>query len=322
MIDLHDLMDERSELPPPTLDRSRLAGVRARIAARRRARLATIGSACAVLIALIGGYALTPHADTTPHPAATPSASPTTEYHAGTRIVEGVKVNFAQPEATFTWTPSSLDIWFWESMSISGGSVVVYFDVSINGKHLSEWGSNGAGMGGTAPDKRQMTETGAKIGVPATVVVKLRGTTEDGQPVELPQDGWTMFKIGEPVPFDSYPFPPRPTAVPTFPQSNVYPLVLRHNAADPSAPRTATLTYQKDNQMEVQLTGPGQVRLLLDGVEFTECTSWDYTERLCHLRLPQRDGIRVGQQVTITVVPVHPPEWWGLWISKWDLTTG
>ncbi|MBB5872487.1 hypothetical protein F4553_005921 [Allocatelliglobosispora scoriae] len=220
MINLHDLMDERSELPPPTLDRSRMVGVRARIAARRRARLATVGAGCALVLAIIAGYAVAPHRATPPAPAATPSpsASPTPGPTPSPNLTEqpsqpnghyvaGFTMAFSERIGTHRWTPTTLDgvalaVTLHSDFPVDS-PLTVRITISVNG-HPEAIMWTGIGQPGTQSwlvARDGVVWAGIRVGVPSTVMVHIStfsGPDED-ELISPPANTWATIRIVEPV---------------------------------------------------------------------------------------------------------------------------
>ncbi len=180
-------------LPLPTGDdvpagNERLAAVRGRIAQRRRNRLAVLAAACAVVLAGIAGYAVAPWPRGQAHPAGLPLAEAPDVYD-GHRIVGRISVPLRQHSASFTWTPSTLDVKFYVECAHDTPGVAVAVLVLIDGQ-----GQFDAACGETAalpvtgidPPMARLAAAGVTVGRPVTVTVTVLETRSVSYPSHPP----------------------------------------------------------------------------------------------------------------------------------------
>ena len=227
-----------------------LAGVKHKIAQRRRNRIAVIGSACAVLILLIIVYAVTPGRHrSAPRPAVTPVPG---VYVDGTRIIA---TGEAGPDpVTVTWPVQQQPVRAFLRCHEQGTGV----RYAIGDDPLLD-GSIACGQGDVIdvdiPDGVRRLTFASHMSPTATVDVR----------------------IGVKVPWEAYPLP---TAPATLPPLNIDDTL--QEAYPPDGPMSATREVEVAGAgrigIGVYLQGPGVIQVETDGQAVGECMKWDYDE--------------------------------------------
>ncbi|WP_412538432.1 SigE family RNA polymerase sigma factor [Longispora sp. K20-0274] len=284
------------EAPPGT---ERLGGVRDRIRSRRRQRLIAVGAACAVIVALVVGYALFPRAHAVVLPPTERRIAGFAEYADGHRVVAAAQGTYQHP-VSFTWTPTTLDI---EVLPICDGGLDIRMAVNFNG-FPSNWVSC-SGRGGTTftLGPSDLARRGVKLGEPTAVTVTVDNMRTGGPG---PAVGRMSLGIGERVPFDQYPFPARPARLaPLEPQTfggSSYASVTLSAAG----PHSVTVPWGAATILLCASRTPGILRVTVDGRPLKPQTWWDYQAGVHQIQLESADtssGITaaVGSTVTVTV---------------------
>ncbi|MFR9777207.1 hypothetical protein ACL02O_14235 [Micromonospora sp. MS34] len=321
LTDLTQVLDERSgERIKHVRHDARLRGVRAKVLARRRRRIAT-WTACA-LVALGGvvGAAVVPglHTDRTPAPA--DSSSPGRiiegfpEYAHGARLVAVKSAALPQRRVELTIVPSTLDL----VVSTRCDYPLLQEQLSINGHVYESHGDCGAVQMGPGWDRY-----GVVVGKPATFVLTITGTRPLDQSGEIrtqvPASGTFGLAIGERTPLDQYPLPSRPSgalgplALPAgcteVPCQGF--VIIRSDPADPSRPVEQTVTWKTIDSIAMDAQTPGLLHLRVNGTEIKTGRWWDYAGYSDGMYGDQ-DGrwkrdfgldLRPGDPVTIEIVP-------------------
>jgi len=197
---------------------ARLAAVQSRIQQARHYRVATVGSACAVILALLLGYAINPVHRTNPHPAASPSSpliNGFPEYQLGTRLVATATATAAQPKVAMAWIASTPDLTFFlrcGASTLVTASVVV----STGNGELGEMAcearpdtpATGGGSGATWPVERMV-----KAGVTKGAQVEMSVSVAVERGISTPSDLSVAVAVGERVSWPEYPFPAKPATL-------------------------------------------------------------------------------------------------------------
>lgn len=168
----------------------RLAAVRGRIAQRRRNRLAVLAAACAVLLAGLAGYALAPW----PRGQASPAGprqplAEVPDVHDGHRIVGRMSVPLRQYSASFTWTPTTLDVRFYVECAHATPGVTVAVLVLIDGaaQFDAPCGETAAlPVTGIDPPMTRLAAAGVTVGRPVTVTVTVLEVRSVSYPSHAP----------------------------------------------------------------------------------------------------------------------------------------
>ncbi|GIG62697.1 hypothetical protein Lfu02_70690 [Longispora fulva] len=284
------------ETPPGT---ERLGGVRDRIRSRRRQRLITVGAACAVIVALVLGYALLPRAHPVVLPPTERRIAGFAEYADGHRIVAAAEGTYQHP-VTLTWTPTTLDVIV---LPTCDGGFDVRITVRVNGGD-SGWVSC-AGLGQTSftLGPSSLARLGVRLGEPTIVTAVIDNWRTGGAG---PAVGRMSLGIGEMVPFDQYPFPARPARLaPLEPQSLGGP-------TEPSVtlsaagPHSVSVPWGAATMMLCGARTPGILHISVDGRPLKAQTWWDYQAGAHEITLeaaaPENTVTApVGSMVTVTV---------------------
>ncbi|HEY8451155.1 MAG: hypothetical protein FWJ87_16345 [Micromonosporaceae bacterium] len=350
-MDLRELMEERSAAEPPTImHHLRLAGVRRKVVARRRRRLAVGALTVAAVTAgsLAAGSVLTGSGDPVSPAARTIEGFP--HYAEGARVVAAAAAPLSERTVSVTFTPTTTELVGFARCDLRHGAdpPPVVAEVRING--VLVWGVQEVGdTGGFCGGPRNVesfrwdaypgfAEAGLRVGEPATVTMTIadgRGVDEAAPagpddavvPADAPalSGGRFAVAIGERVPFEAYPFPPRPDElVPLRISPAGDPaLELRADPSDPDRPVEARFRWPATAAYTVQVAmqTPGSLTVLVDGVEVGRVEKWDYEPRCAEppglsLRWEElRDAgltARPGDPVTVTVQPRHVTGDWYL----------
>jgi len=310
---------------------ARLAAVQDRIQQARHRRVAAVGSACAVILALLIGYAINPAHLTHPQPSASPSLTvvkPFPEYQMGTRLVATATATPSQPTAQLAWTASTPDIVFF--LRCRATAVLTTWITITAGR--SEVGELGCETSPDHPDsggssagwpQQQLVKAGIVKGARAELTVTM--TVEKGMPT--PSDLAVDVAVGERVSWSEYPFPDKPGVLASLDSNRLdqVPGVveLRPPAGSPADPATATLTWGKPYALHLSLISPGILHVLIEGVEVQTCTSWGYSTFGCGYPLdpvdkelpPKLTELKPGDTVKVEVSPEHVTEDWAVWIA-------
>lgn len=343
MIDLKELLDDRSATPAGLVQHQRLQQVRGRITTRRRRRITAGGAFAAVLALVLTGYALTPAQRAAPDPATTPSA-PTLagfpEYAQGSRVVAAARSRPGE-QVNVAWTPTTLDIALFTDCATGQADAVLAHEIKVNG-HLLTSGTCGVSGLHWPHGDRMWAEKGVEIGKPAVftmTALRVRRTvtttdgesrTEDGP---VPAGAVLGLAVGTRLPFTEYPLPARPDRLPALGD-------LRNGgeAADmpgeasqwmlshPNLPllsMSRNITWRGQYDLRLQAQTPGLLHVLIDGVEVYTGEWWTYEaneagtwwstdDSAAWAAIPGFTMPEDGDIVTVTVVPEHFTGTWQL----------
>ncbi|HEX7745300.1 MAG TPA: hypothetical protein VF462_08580 [Micromonosporaceae bacterium] len=323
---LKQVLDERSgDSAENVMHHLRLQGVRAKVAARRRRRVASATFAV-VALAGIATAAVVPalRSDVARTPAAGPPPTRTVEgfpeYANGARVVGAQSAELPERGVELTIVPTTLDLVVFTRCEGTGEKVHLAETVTVNGHDLL------GGTCGTIVRPEGWAGLGVAVGKPATFVMTITGAqrleeTGDVQ-VPIPQTGAFGLAIGERIPFDQYPLPPRPAAL--RPLDQTLPvrctearcpgaLLIRSDPADPTRPVRQTVTWKTIEAIDLVAQTPGLLHVRANGVEVATGEWWDY-EVGGSGTYGDQDGdwkrafgldLRPGASVTIEIVPEH-----------------
>jgi len=300
--DLTEVLHDRAELTDSSHE-ARMAGVRARVTATRRRRAAM--GAAGVVLALVGiVYAVLPRPDRLPDPAVQTRSLP--EYQSGYRLVAQSWGDLPTSGVTVRFVPRTLDLTLFTQCDAEQGHLAV--TVTVNGRPM--WERSGCSTTSTPADWAPL---GVVVGQPSVVTLTvdgLQGEIVDGRPAVLPApaSGTFALGVGEAVPVNEYPFPPRPQTLATM--SPHYPLPtieLRSDRADPVARKEFTIQWPGHNSLRAAMNTPGRMRVLVNDVQVVDFSHWSYTaggvEVLSGWERTHGLEFAEGQDVRITVIP-------------------
>ncbi|MEU1395616.1 hypothetical protein ABZ403_06050 [Micromonospora zamorensis] len=321
LTDLPQVLDERSGDPAGhVMHDVRLRGVRAKVVARRRRRIATWTTCAVVALGGVATAAVVPglHSDVAPVPADSPSPVRTIdgfpEYADGARLVAVKSATLPERRVELTIVPTTLDL----VVSTRCDEALLQEQLSINGRDLGANGDCGTGHLGPI-----WATYGVAVGRPSTFVLTITGVRQLNQSgviqTQVPSSGTFGLAIGERVPLDQYPVPPRssvtlgplllPAGCPEVPCGDF--VIIRSDPADPSRAVRQTVTWKTIETITMDSQTPGLLHLRVNGKEITTGRWWDYST-IPDSMYGDKDGrwtrefgltLRPGDPVTIEVVP-------------------
>jgi RNA polymerase sigma-70 factor (sigma-E family) len=312
---------------------ARLAAVTERVHQRRRQKVTAVVAACAVVLAAILGYALSPARRSAPQPATTPSPDTVSgfpRFQQGTQVVASTSLRAADGRVRLGWTPRTADVTFFVRCSSSTPGVVVWVDFMVDTNKLGEVGCEGRAGERIGPGTafqwraKALLSEGIRYDDGVDVFID-RATANDSETaVAIPADFVADIAVGAAMPVELYPFPPAPSVLPSL-FVNGFDMRDRslHVDPDPNDPLGAMSVKIPWGDWEVHTTldSPGRLELSINGVLFTTCTKWEYgtggfsdgfgpsDERFRALK------VRRGDRVTLTVTPVEAPHAWQVWLA-------
>jgi hypothetical protein len=343
LTDLKQVLDGRSSDPAEhIMHHMRLHGVRAKVSARRRRRIAT-WTAC-VVVAVAGiATAVVPGLRThvSPTPANNPSPTRTVEgfpeYANGARVVAARSAELPARRIELTVVPTTLDLVVFRRCNGTDDQVALIEKLTVNGHDLSS-GTCGGAVRPSAWERLDVT-----VGKPATFAMTITGAQRfDGThnvDMSIPEAGTFGLAVGERIPFDKYPLPPRPS-VTLGPLDQVLPagctealcpgsLIIRSDPADPTRPVRQIVTWQTINSIDMVAQTPGLLHVRVNGVEIATGEWWDY-KMTGNGMFGDKDGEwkrlgldpHPGDSVTIEIVPEHIGGAWQVVFSPHSVSMG
>jgi hypothetical protein len=338
MIDLKDLLDERSA-NPPTLTGVRSSAVARRIVERRRRRAVGAVAAGFVAVALTLAGIAVPKLTSAPPPPASPTPAMIggfSEYTNGLKVISAASGPTTSETYTATWTPTSWDLRFLSRCDDPGDQVQIWVTVEINGL-----GSTGGTCQDTpaifTPDLSEQARShyGLELGKPATISIRAdyataaRAADQSELRVPLPP-GNVGVAVAVPVDFSEYVFPPRPAILKNLPDRPVggdfERMRMIRSLPDPNAVVTTTLTWSELVEFHGSTQTPGRMRIEVNGAAIEEMW-WDYgvighTQLLGSAALSARPrcpqarvvptSLAVDERVTVTIRPAQMTGAWQL----------
>ncbi|HEU5469178.1 MAG TPA: hypothetical protein VFV67_00885 [Actinophytocola sp.] len=317
--DLSEVLRERAGEPVDLPPESRLAAIRNRVVARRRRRLMVAVSGLVVLL-LAGVVYSTAWQGRTAPPADSRTIEGFPEYASGARVIAAGSGALPHRTLTVRFVPASLDLTVFTRCDNPGRQLMVRLEV--NGGPLSPGGTCGGGHG--FPEQA-WTDGGVRVGAPAEVTLTvIGGQSPEGDLLPIPDSGAFAMAIGEAVPPDEYPYPPRPATLDSLDDVGLPGTSgeLRADPADPNRPQQLSLTWPGPLELQAVINTPGRLRILVDDVEVLSLDGWAYYPQGASTSddlWPELVGLRLapGQLVTIRVLPerasgdwkvtLHPP---------------
>ncbi|MFI7576524.1 hypothetical protein [Micromonospora sp. NPDC049497] len=324
LIDLKQVFDDRSVgAAEQFVPQGRLRGVRTRVVARRRRRIATWTTAAVVAVVALAVAVPGGQPDVTPAPAVSPSPARIEgfpEYALGARVVAAASGTAPEQRVELTVVPTTLDLVVFTRCDGAGENVSIMHELRVNGRELAD-GSCG---GSLRPS--DFAGLGVGVGEPATFVMRLSGAErqdESSRAAAPIPDGATFgIAVGERIPFDRYPLPPRPSATPTpldrmppncAPAACADAVVIRSDPTDPLRPVRQTVAWRTLAQIDMVAQTPGLLHVRVNGVEVTTGEWWDYGtsgngmygDKDQGWKSPFGLDLRPGDPVTVEIVPEH-----------------
>ncbi|GHJ49564.1 hypothetical protein Cs7R123_69060 [Catellatospora sp. TT07R-123] len=333
MIDLKELLDQRSTPPADLVQHLRLGTVRQRIDVRRRQRVGGLVAAVLVLGAI--GYGLTPAPGDGGPAQQTGSTAGFPQHLHGARVIAAVRSRPWQNSVTLDFVSPGLGTYLVFTDCTGAPGVDLEGELVVGGE-VRQTGRCGDGLTMTwqiAEDRK-----GRDLSIRLRVVATERGT---GRSAAFPDGATVAVAVGVPVLRSAYPLPERPAvlAEPAGPQQllaawepqSLPPpspgtftktldtrLWLRSDPDDPLLPRTVTVRSGDRYSFISQSLTPGSLRLRVDGVDVRTEDWWDYDADLhvytVDLTLaPYHSG--KGRDITLTVTPDQVTGAWQLLVQ-------
>ncbi|MFD9700081.1 hypothetical protein [Lentzea sp. NPDC059081] len=302
LTDLTEVLRDRAEVADASHE-ARMAGVRARVSATR-ARRAVAGVACVVLAVVGIVYATLPRPQALPEPAVPPRSLP--EYQQGTKLIGQAWGDLPTTTITLRFVPKSLDLWVFTRCD-AGPDTALLMDNSVNGHSIAD--QNTCGGAGRPVDWSGIVVPGQPAVLTMTVTGKqFFDESNQLQSLPLPDKGSFAVGVGEAVPVDEYPLPPRPQTLATFPpQPGREPeFELRSDPSDPVARKELTVRWPGRSSLRAQMNTPGKVRVLVNDVQVIDISNWGYgvyQQEISPTDWERGPNFAEGQTVRITVIP-------------------
>ncbi|NUR73188.1 MAG: SigE family RNA polymerase sigma factor [Hamadaea sp.] len=316
----------------PPAGAARLAAVSERIQQARQRRLASVASVCAVVLALLLGYAVNPIHHVVPQPMASASSSLINgfpEYALGNRLVATGTATDETTPAQVSWKASTSDVSVYVRCQASE-QTDIHITFATGGGELGQMicdatpDSPRTGLGTVAswPTEKVMN---AGITAGAWVVMSVSfGITKRPRPAAVSVD----FAVGERMDWSEYPFPAKPTTLAKLDSNGLEAaenvVELRPPAGDPNQTvRTTGLRWGQTFKVNLSQRAPGLLHLTVAGVEVTTCGNWSYDSFGCGFDIDPADeslrrklpDLKPGDEVEIAVVPEHAAADWAVWIA-------
>jgi hypothetical protein len=302
LTDLARVLDERShDDTGRILHHLRLAGVREKVLRRRRRRAATW--VCCAVVGLIAVAALVVPGgatDRTPTPAA--STAPGTiagfpEYAPGARV--------SAAETASLSVPSTPALVLFSRCEVAEPDLVLLVSVTVDGHTDPDYSPCTADIVG-----RSLDAAGVAVGRSITVVLAVIGATRfGGSGALIPPEGTLAAAVGERVPFDAYPLPPRPSRLSPLPVDCPGCAVIRSDPANPATAARVTVTWPDET--------PGFLHVTVNDVYVGTGEWWDYEREgfvMDTARWPTTFGLDLGagDEVAVEVLPEYLTGDWQL----------
>lgn len=309
--DLRHLLAERATSHSGSTTDARLTGALARVRSiRRRRRLAAVAAALAataVAIAVIN----VPSLVTAPEPKEQRNEDGFRLYEHGRELLASGMLRAGEQTVSVTATPSAFPLFvahrcgedrvYGEDEEIEEINV----EISVGGQMFTGIGGECGGGGWHGNDADMWAERGVLAGEPATFTMT----------ADKPATAETEVAMGiyQAVPWEEYPFPPRPDELPDLPPPlDQVDAVLESDPDDPNAARE--LMVGGPFSLDLDAQSPGIIHLRINGTEVDSIYSWDYGYRpLIPLNWPPVD--EDAQRVEFPVlVEVRPEGFTGAWV--------
>lgn len=324
--ELRSIFDEHSAHGAPVVDRR--AGVGRRISRHKRVR--TMSALMAVVFAAgstAGALTWQGHHGAPVRPTATPSPTQPgqlPEYFNGGHRDASATIDVAQQAAgSFTFVPTSWDMQLTEACAATGKDV--WLVAKLNGHNVDgmscepDGGSYGSNGGTFGHHEKFWRDLGVRLGVPSTVtfeVGKRAAHTRDLVVTPLPSSGLASVGVYNPVPYDEYPLPPKPSDWSATasggrfdPEAGMRQLGQIGTFGESDVSQPLSLTLPSRLEITMQANAPGIIRVYFDGVEVAESGSYSwgsgYDSGAAAVGTEQFAGFVTGQHVVVTVQTEH-----------------
>ncbi|HZM82294.1 MAG TPA: SigE family RNA polymerase sigma factor [Candidatus Limnocylindrales bacterium] len=291
----------------------RVVAVRRRISQARHRRTAVAVVGAALLVLLFGLLLVNPLRKPPPvTPSPTPTAFPS--YFQGHRIAFTQRLGFDEVDTGFTFTPSTLELRVWLACTHPDPEVMVRVLIEINGQpYISGLCTSKTNLDShVSSDVNAGTieKAGLRVGVPATVRIRVNDPytaipsprpsgpywTPGGS---IPAHGTVIVAIGEKVPFEQYPLPPRPRELVPLGRDRIE--VLEGSTRIRSG-APVVVTWSGDMRVVVRSQTPGEFVIKVNGKPLWSAAAWDYSQSESMYDFPARPELApLGSQATITV---------------------
>lgn len=314
--DLRYVLDERSsDSAEQVMHHLRLQGVAAKVRRRRRRRAAAWTTCVVVAIASVAAAVVPGPRPNRPGPApAVRMIEGFPEYANGARVVAASSAALPERRLEVTIVPTTVELVLFSRCA--AGKDTLEEKVTVNGRALSD---------GTCGGAYRPAGLDLALGQPATFVMTITGAQRfDGEntvAAPMPATGLFALAVGERVPFESYPLPPRPAALGPF---DIFPagcteercpgaVIIRSDPADPAKPVRRTVTWKTISRIDMISQTPGLLHLRVAGVEIATGEWWDYERGGSGVFGDENGGWKTefgidpkpGDQVTVEIVPEH-----------------
>lgn len=348
MIDLKDLMDERSAHGMPS--DGRLVEVQRKIGVRRRRRVVAGAVAAAAAAVAVGSATLGPGGEPAPPSAftagsTTPSARPASasaspkpvagrkigpfdEYARGYRVVAVGTAPVSAKKVRLSWTVNSTDVQFFSYCPGLPHQRALDAEIAINDEPIG-YSVNCDSELHQDPTGSVPPGLGASVGDTVSVTYTVTGAQGGGRRLStIPTQGTLHFAVAERVPFTQYPLPARPAALkppkPDGMASEPGTKVLHSDPADPNRPVSTTMVWHRGYDFTVVAQTPGIYRVSVNGVSVLTGEVYDYVgngpNASCQVKrndqgwcVPELASVKDGDTVTITVTAQHAT---GPWLAE------
>ncbi|WP_064741766.1 SigE family RNA polymerase sigma factor [Hamadaea tsunoensis] len=287
----------------------RVVAVRERISQRRRARVLTIGAACAVVLALILGYALAPDVFHRSLPPAERKIGVFSEYERGYHIVAMKSAPLSETgRVTITWRLESLDYVLRYFCQLNPKATRVFVALEIEESRIG--GAECGDTPGPGPGQADYPLTGFLADHRYAVGDEVTGTLvlydSEGP---LPTRGTMAVAVGVAVPLDQYPLPARPKNLKPLEHTPINELSASGTMVTASGPHSTEVMWEGGLVVKARSQTPGTLHVIVDGVEVGLLSWWDYRQGSWFWDLTPADARRAGlsltedRQITIALVP-------------------
>ena len=314
--DLRNLLAEHAGTgaPNPATD-VRVAGALDRARSIHRRRRITAGATALAVTAVAVAVITVPPLVTAPEPLPEPAEELNEHglplYDRGHELIASGVIRAGERTVSVTAVPSAFPL----VVATQCGEDRIYgeeeetpevnIELSVGEQVFTSSGGS-CGYGLNSNDADGWAEWGVRPDEAATF------TATTDQPVTAETE--VAMGIYQAVPWDEYPFPPRPDELPDLPPPAMQvDDVLNSDPDDPNAPREFVLDHAVVS-IDLVAQSPGILRLRIDGVEVDPIYSWDYGYRpLLSLRWPPfNEDMRPGEPPIR--LEVQPEGFTGAWV--------